>query len=60
MFIDEEKIVTEGIDIQEIRYEVAEYMENSGFADAYNREVKDMPVKTLFEVYNMYIGCADK
>ena len=56
MFIDEEKIDTMGLDIQEIRFEVAEYMENSGFADAYNREVKDMPLKTLIEVYNMYIG----
>lgn len=56
MFIDEENIDTRGLDIQEIRYEVAEYMENSGFADAYNRKVKDMPIKNLLEIYDTYIN----
>lgn len=56
MFIDEENIDTRGLDIQEIRYEVAEYMEISGFADAYNRKVKDMPIKNLLEIYDTYIN----
>ena len=50
----------EEIDIEYMKYTLTEYFENSGFADAHNREVKDMPLKTLIQVYNMYIGGADK
>lgn len=53
---ENEKINLDSGVIEEMRYELAEYMENSGFADAFNREVKDMPVSKLVKLYEEYIG----